>query len=89
MSNLKELLEKLKKATEVSDELDKAWGMNPEDEELEKRWDEAYKAEHAAAEELVAGLVSFSGNRLTERTAWSIVRSKQKDLEFIINYFFV
>lgn len=57
---LKKLWKEYTTAKNESDKLDLEWAKDPENEELEKAWDKAYKEQYTAFENLVNGLNKFS-----------------------------
>lgn len=70
---MKELLKRLEKLEEKTAELEAKVWENPEDEELEKAWDEAYKEEFNTREELVKLIINTLKNNGMEDITREIV----------------
>lgn len=81
---MKELLNKLKEAEIMADKADAAWEADPENEELEKAFDNAYKKQWIAFEELVNKIVEMTSGEIDKKTAAAMVREKRNELESII-----
>ena len=82
---MKELLNKLKEAEKMADEADAAWEADPENEELEKAFDEAYKKQFVAFENLVNEIVKKTDGIIDKKTAATMVRAKRTEVETLIN----
>ena len=80
---MKELLKKLREAEERANEADRAYDLDPENEEKEAAFDEAYKEEYRlfmiAAEEIVR----ISAGQIDIETARAMVQGKREKLEAI------
>ena len=81
---MKDLLKRLEIAEQRANEADAALEKNPESEELEKAFDEAYKAEFKAFEELANAIVKISGGQIEKRTAATMIRAKRAELKNLI-----
>ena len=81
---MKELLERLEKAEQRANRADAAWEQNPESEELEKKFDEAYKAQWDAFNRLAQEIQRITGT--DEKTArWMATTKHRAELKKIIN----
>ena len=80
---MKELLKKLREAEERANAADRAYDLDPENEEKEAAFDEAYKEEYRlfmiAAEEIVR----ISAGQIDIETARAMVQGKRERLEAI------
>lgn len=78
---MKELLKKLREAEERANAADRAYDLDPENEEKEAAFDEAYKEEYRlfmiAAEEIVR----ISAGQIDIETARAMVQGKREKLE--------
>lgn len=81
---MKELLKALKEAEERANKADAAWDADPENEALEAAFDEAYRAEHDAFENLVNEIVKATSGKIDTKTAVTMIRTKRKELEALI-----
>lgn len=79
---MKELLRRLEEAEERANEADAAWEQDPENEELEKAFNETYKAEFEAFNELEEAIEKATG--IDAQTVSSMIRSRREDLKAII-----
>jgi hypothetical protein len=82
---MKELLQKLEIAIAKSDKLDEAWDADPMNEELEKAWDKAYKAEYEVFMECVEKLAEITGGQIDQATAAAMLRTKRDDVKRIFS----
>ncbi len=82
---MKELLKALNEAEAIANKFDEAWEADPENEELEKAFDEAYQKEHIAFENLVTEIVKITNGKIDKKTASVMVRAKRTELENLIN----
>lgn len=57
---MKEIVKRLEKAIAESNRIDSEYEKNPESAELEKAFDDAYKAEYAIRKELANAIVEFA-----------------------------
>lgn len=79
---MKEALLKLIEAEKKANEIDAAWGDDPENEELEKAFDEAYQREWNAKGELIAAISKATG--IDRKTARLMISTKRPELEKLI-----
>lgn len=80
---MKELLKRLEEAEQRANEANEAWEQNPESEELEKAFDEAYKAEWEAFNALAKEIQKQIG--IEEETArWMATTKYRARLKKII-----
>lgn len=57
---MKEIVKRLESAIEESNKIDEKWELDPENTELEKAWDAAYKTEYGIRTELANAIVKFT-----------------------------
>lgn len=57
---MKEIVKRLEKAIAESNRIDSEYEKNPESADLEKAFDDAYKAEYAIRKELANAIVEFA-----------------------------
>lgn len=57
---MKEILKRLETAVKVMNNIDDMWENDPENADLEKAWDEAYKAEYEIRKELATAIVNLT-----------------------------
>lgn len=81
---MKELLKILEEAERKANIADTKYEANPEDEELEKAFDEAYKAEFEAFEALANEIVKITGGQIEKATASTMIRAKRNELKALI-----
>jgi hypothetical protein len=85
MEVMKELLQELELASAKSNKLDEAWDADPMNEELEKAWDEAYKAEHEIFMKCVEKLVEITNGQIDIPTATTLLRAKKSEVKRIFS----
>ena len=78
---MKELLERLREAEKRANEADRAFDLDPENEEKEAAFDEAYKAEHKAFTTAAEELVKITAGKIDIKTARQMVQGKREQLE--------
>ncbi len=81
---LKELLKQLEDAERKANELDNLMVANPEDEEIEKESDEAYKKEWEVFNKLIDEVVKFTENKINRKQAYNMIQLKRSELKSII-----
>ena len=81
---MKELLRRLAEAERKTTEIDEKWVADPENEELEREWDEAYKIEFELHQELVKAIVEYTKGQITENIAKRMVATKREELTKIL-----
>ena len=75
-----ELLNEYERLDELTNVIDKAWDADPMNEEIEKQWDEAYKAEWNALNKILTELEKIGIDRSTGRLMVQIKREKLREL---------
>ena len=81
---IKTLLENLEAAEAKSDMIDEAWENDYSNEELEKAWNEAYKAENEAFNKVVSEIVTMTAGMIDEKTAGLMLRAKRAELKALV-----
>lgn len=84
MNEFKTLYNTYKAAAEETNNIEAAWEANPENEELEAAFDEAYNKEFAAHNELVAHIIKITDGQIDNNTARMLIATRAKELEEII-----
>ena len=69
---MKEIVKRLEKAIAESNRIDREYEKNPESTELEKAFDDAYKAEYAIRKELANAIIEFTLNQIDFYTAFKM-----------------
>ena len=77
-------LKRLEEAEQRANEADKAWEQDPNNEELEKAFDEAYKAQHEASENLAIEIYRQTYGDINIITARTMIRKYREALKLII-----
>lgn len=85
MKELKRLYNLYKIATEAADLADKAWENDPENEELEKAFDDFYTEQHEATEALTEAIEAFTKGQVSKKTARTILVMNPKKFEELMN----
>lgn len=78
---MKELFIKLREAEERANAADAAYEANPYNEEIERKFDEAYTEEHKAFTELVTAISEFTSGRVSLQEAAEMVKTRREKLE--------
>lgn len=78
---LKDLIKKLEIAEMKASEIDAKFENDPENEELEKAFDKAYKAQFTASKKVIDYIVKLTG--IEEKTARLMVNMKRDQLKAI------
>lgn len=78
---MKELLKRLREAEERANEADQAFDLDPENEEKEAAFDEAYKTEYKAFMAAAEELVKITAEQIDIKTARAMVQGKREKLE--------
>lgn len=68
---MKEILKRLEIAIEISNAIDEKWENDPENTDLEKKWNDAYKAEWNIRSELATAIVNLT-NEIDFETAFKM-----------------
>lgn len=80
---MKELLKKLREAEERANAADQAYDLDPENEEKEAAFDEAYKEEYRLFMTTAEEIVRISAGQIDIETARAMVQGKRERLEAI------
>ena len=80
---IKELLEKLKMAERKADEASDAWGEEPENNDLETLFNEAYKRQNEVFKETAREIASVI--KVDVMTAEIMLRKKRPEIEELVN----
>ena len=81
---LKELLKQLEDAERKANELDELMAENPDNEEIEKAFDEAYKKEWEVFNKLIDEVVKFTEGKIDRKQAYNMIQLKRSELKSII-----
>ena len=81
---LKELLKQLEDAERKANELDELMAENPDNEELEKAFDEAYTKEWEVFNKLIDEVVKFTEGKIDRKQAYNMIQLKRSELKSII-----
>lgn len=81
---IKELLKKLEDAEIKTNELDKLMVENPDNEEIEKAFDEAYKKEWEVFNKLIDEVVKFTEGKIDRKQVYNMIQLKRSELKSII-----
>lgn len=84
MNELIKALENLKNAEQIASRAEARYEQNPESEQLEKRFDRAYKNEFKYYIECVKLVQKISGGKIDFETAKKLVQTKREELIEII-----
>lgn len=80
MNELKKRLEELAILEESANKADDAMMADPNNEEKEKAFDEAYKAEFDAFTAVAELIVKMTNGQIDEKTARTMVRTKRNEI---------
>lgn len=80
MNELKKRLEELARLEEIANKADDAMMADPTNEEKEKTFDEAYKAEFDAFTAVANLIVKMTNGQIDEKTARTMVRTKRNEI---------
>lgn len=81
---LKRMMEELERLEEIANKADDEMMADPTNEEKEKAFDEAYKAEFEAFTAVASLIVKMTSGQIDEKTARTMVRAKRKELMNIV-----
>lgn len=84
MENIKSLFAEYEELEAKSDAFDEAWAADPESEELEAAWDEAYRVMWNKGEELAAAISGFTAGAIDVRLARRMLTIKRDELRDLI-----
>lgn len=79
-NELKKRLEELARLEEIANKADDAMMADPTNEEKEKAFDEAYKAEFDAFTAVANLIVKMTNGQIDEKTAREMVRTKRSEI---------
>ena len=82
MKELRKLINELEAAEEKANKADAAWEQDPENENLEKEFDEAYKAEWTAFKKLRNEIQKLTG--CGSQTASEMIRGHRDEIKRMI-----
>ena len=85
MNEFKTLWNKYLEAEKLANEIDEAFELDPENEEIESKWDEAYKAEYEAKEQVTDKIVEMTSGMIDKKTANTMILAKRKELVELIS----
>lgn len=80
MNELKKRLEELARLEEIANRADDAMMADPTNEEKEKAFDEAYKAEFDAFTAVANLIVKMTNGQIDEKTTRIMVRTKRNEI---------
>lgn len=83
-NELKKRLEELERLEEIANKADDEMMADPTNEEKEKAFDEAYKAEFNAFTAVANLIVKMTNGQIDEKTARTMIRTKRNDILDII-----
>ena len=81
---MKELLKKLEEAEKRANAADEAWDNDPENEQLEIEFDEAYNEEWNARKAVINEVVKITNGQIDEKTVNTMLNVKRNELKAII-----
>lgn len=81
---MKDAFERYEAARKTADDADANWENNPESTECEKAFNEAYKEEFNAFNSLADEIVKFTDNKIDEKTARTMIRTRYDRLKEIM-----
>lgn len=83
-NNMKEIFKKFEESEKKTDEIERKWEEDPENEELNKSWYESYKEEREALDNLITRLMEvLPGTNV--QTIRKMIFTKREELREIIN----
>lgn len=85
MKKIKRLFEELEKFERIADAIDEAIENDPENEELEIEWNEAYNNEWNATEAFIAELTNVTGGMIDNMAARKMLGSHRNELKSLIS----
>lgn len=80
MNELKKRLEELTRLEEIANKADAEYEAEPENEEMEKAFDEAYKEEFAAFMAVSEMIVKMTSGQIDIKTARKMVKTKRNEI---------
>lgn len=85
MNELKNKLEELGRLEEIANKADDEMMEDPTNEEKEKAFDEAYKAEFDAFTAVANLIVKMTNGQIDEKTARTMVRTKRNEIMNLVD----
>lgn len=85
MQELKKAYAAYQKALKESDRLDDLWAEDPDNEEIEKKWDAAYKKETEKMWDLAAVIEKITNKEISKKKAMWIISGKPQELKNLIS----
>ena len=82
--SLKELFTKWEELNMIANAADDAWAENPESEELEQAFDNAYEAEWNVFNQMLDKIVEMTNGQIDKYTANKMVRTKRNEIKQLI-----
>lgn len=77
------MVKEYRNARSISDMLDRAYMEDPDNAEIERRWDEAYRDYITAMDKLVHEITHITAGKIDRMTARAMVVNRLDDLENI------
>lgn len=84
MEVLKFLLKRLTEAEKITDELERKLEKDPENEELDRQYDEAYKVEYEAYITLAENIEIKTDGKINLDTAKKLISTKREEIKDIL-----
>lgn len=81
---MKELFARWEELNKIANAADEAWALEPENEDLEKAFDDAYEAEWNVFNELLNAIVEFTNGQIDKYTASKMLRSKRNEVKQLL-----
>lgn len=81
---MKDLIKRYEEALRESDKLDTMIGNDPENEELENLFDEAYQREYNLYIELTNEIVKVTSGKINTDTAKAMIKTRFEDLKNLL-----
>ena len=81
---MKELFARWEELNAIANAADEAWAQEPENDDLEKAFDDAYEAEWKAFDELLNAIVELTNGQIDKFTASKMLRSKRNEVKQLI-----
>ncbi len=81
---MKELFKRWENLNAIANAADDAWALDPENEDLEKAFDDAYEAEWKVFNELLNAIVELTNGKIDKFTANKMLRSKRNEVKQLI-----
>lgn len=82
--NIKRIFAELEKEEKALDALDALFEMSPENEQIEKAWDDQYKKVFGITEKLVNAIVTFTAGMMDKTTARAVIQGKRTEFKSLL-----